>query len=164
MKREDTVDYNVKKLWHSISRMYNNYGSPYDVTASTGYVLLNIDVNEGTPATKIAPLMGLESRSLTRMLKSMEEKGWVYRERDPQDGRSVRIFLTSLGQEKREVSRIAVRSFNKKVQTLISSENLATFFRVIEQVNEIAEDTRLFDDIVIKIAKEFSKNEIINNH
>ena len=97
MKKEVTVDYNIKSAWHSISRMYNSYGVNFDVTASTGFVLLNIDAEKGTPATKIAPMMGLESRSLTRMLKSMEEKGWIYRQKDPEDGRSVRIFLSDEG-------------------------------------------------------------------
>ena len=74
MKREETVDFNIKVTWHAISRMYNQYGDKFELTASTGFVLLNIDVEDGTPATKIAPLMGLEARSLTRMLKSMEER------------------------------------------------------------------------------------------
>lgn len=164
MKREETVDYNVKGLWHTISRMYNSFGAPFDITASTGFVLLNIDVNEGTPATKIAPLLGMESRSLTRMLKSMEEKEWVYRKKDPQDGRSVRIFLTVLGKEKREISRKAVRAFNKEIQTLVSSENLKTFFKVLDQVNKVADDRSLFEGVSNKINKEFSKSEIVNNH
>ena len=55
MKREETIDYNIKVAWHAISRMYNQYGADMDVTASTGFVLLNIDQENGTPATKIAP-------------------------------------------------------------------------------------------------------------
>lgn len=163
MKREETVDYNIKTLWHSISRMYNQFGSPYDITASTGFVLLNINVEEGTPATKIAPLLGMESRSLTRMLKAMEEKGWVYREKDPTDGRSVRILLTDLGKEKRELSRRSVREFNKKVQSLIDSDQLKSFFYVLSQINEVATDTSLFDKIVKEISNEFANGQLLNH-
>lgn len=164
LKREETVDYNVKGLWHGISRMYNQFGHPFDITASTGFVLLNIDYENGTPATKIAPLLGMESRSLTRMLKTMEEKGWVYREKDPQDGRSVRIFLTEVGKQKRELSRRAVKEFNKKVQTLISSQNLNTFFSVLRQINDIVEDPKLFEKIEKDITREFLDHVEINNH
>ncbi len=45
--------------------------------------------------------MGLEARSLTRLLKSMEEKGLIFREADKVDKRSVRIRLTEKGREKR---------------------------------------------------------------
>ncbi|MEM6737935.1 MAG: MarR family transcriptional regulator [Bacteroidota bacterium] len=163
MKREETIDYNVKSLWHGISRMYNQFGSPYDITASTGFVLLNIDVEEGTPATKIAPMLGMESRSLTRMLKAMEEKGWVYRERDLVDGRSVRIFLTDVGIEKRELSRRAVREFNKKVKFLIDEQRLNDFFIVLSEINKIVNDTSLFENIVKEISIEFARNAQLEN-
>ncbi len=163
MKREETVDYNIKTLWHSICRMYNQFGSPYDITASTGFVLLNINVEEGTPATKIAPLLGMESRSLTRMLKAMEEKGWIYREKDSSDGRSVRVFLTYLGREKRELSRRSVREFNKKVRSLVNSKKIRDFFFVLNQINEIATDTSLFDEIVKEISYEFTTNQLQNH-
>lgn len=163
MKREETVDYNIKGLWHSISRMYNQYGANYDITASTGFVLLNIDVDKGTPATKIAPLLGMESRSLTRMLKAMEEKGWVYRERDPTDGRSVRIFLSDIGKEKRELSRRAVREFNSKVRNLIPEEKLNDFFAVVKQINEIIDEPSLFNKIAEQISDEFASNGLVHN-
>jgi len=140
MKREETVDFNIKATWHAISRMYNQYGDKFELTASTGFVLLNIDVEDGTPATKIAPLMGLEARSLTRMLKSMEERGWIYREKDPEDGRSVRIRLTPLGKEKREISRRSVKEFNRRVRSIVSDEKLDVFFEVINGINSLIND------------------------
>ena len=151
MKREETIDYNIKATWHAISRMYNQYGSEFDITASSGFVLLNIDVEEGTAATKIAPQMGLEARSLTRILKSMEEKGWIVREKDPTDGRSVRICLTTLGKEKREISRRAVREFNKRIQQMIPEAKLVAFFEVISTIKNIIEDKQLFQ----QLAQEF---------
>lgn len=147
MKREETLDYNIKIAWHAISRMYNQYGQDFDVTASTGFVLLNIDAENGTPATKIAPLMGLEARSLTRMLKTMEEKKWIYREKDPTDGRSVRIFLTELGRSKREFSRRAVREFNTRVRERISPEHIDIFIQVAQTVTEMIEDKTLLDKL-----------------
>ena len=162
MKREETVDYNIKSLWHGISRMYNQFGTAYDITASTGFVLLNIDVEEGTPATKIAPMLGMESRSLTRMLKAMEEKQWVYREKDRQDGRSVRIFLTDLGKEKRELSRRAVREFNKKIKSLIKEDKMKAFFEVLHEVTGIVNDPSLFDKIVKEISHEFANGKLQN--
>lgn len=162
MKREETVDYNIKSLWHGISRMYNQFGTPYDITASTGFVLLNIDVEEGTPATKIAPALGMESRSLTRMLKAMEEKGWVYREKDSVDGRSVRIYLSEIGKEKRELSRRAVREFNKKIHSMVDQEKMRIFFDVLSEVGDIVNDQALFDKIVKEISQEFAAGQLQN--
>lgn len=140
MKKEETVDYTIKAAWHAINRMYNQTAMKNDFTTSIGFVLLNIDAKEGTPATKIAPAIGLESRSLTRMLKSMVEKGLIVKEPDPHDGRSVRIWLTPLGKEKREISRQAVLAFNQTVSNLIPSDKLEVFFEVISNINEIIDE------------------------
>ena len=138
MRREETVDHNIKAAWHAISRMYNQQASKHDITTSIGFVLLNIHSDQGTPATKIAPLMGLEARSLTRMLKTMEEKKLIYREPDPLDKRSVRIFLTALGKRKKEVSRETVLLFNNKVRELVPESKLKIFFEVMTEINQLA--------------------------
>ncbi|MCG8321088.1 MAG: MarR family transcriptional regulator [Cytophagales bacterium] len=140
MKREETIDYNIKIMWHAISRMYNQEASKHDITTSIGFVLLNIDFEEGTPATKIAPLLGLESRSLTRMLKTMEEKNLIYKMQDPVDKRSVRIFLTEEGKKKREISARTVKLFNNKVRAYIPEKKLKTFFGVIGDISKVIED------------------------
>jgi MarR family transcriptional regulator, organic hydroperoxide resistance regulator len=144
MKPNETVDFNVKTLWHSISRMYNSQAAKFDITTSIGFVLLNIDIKEGTPATKIAPLLGLEARSLTRMLKTMEEKKLIYKMPDEKDRRSVRIFLTQKGIEKRDVSRSVVKQFNYFVRENVPQEKLNVFFEVIENINSLIDSKQIY--------------------
>ena len=136
MKPEETIDYHVRAVWYGIFRMYNQMGTEHDITTSLGYVLLNIHTEGGTPATKIAPLMGMESRSLSRMLKSMEEKGLIYRKKDEHDKRSVIIFLTKEGIRRKEISRKTVRKFNEKLREIIPKKDLEAFFRVMNTVNQ----------------------------
>ena len=150
MKPEETVDYNIKVAWHAISRMYNTQAAQNDITTSIGFVLLNIDQERGTPATKIAPLLGLETRSLTRILRSMEEKGLIYKQGDSVDKRSVRIFLTPLGLEKKEISRQTVRHFNLKVREKIPQSQLDNFFKVAAQITGMMEGKTLFEEFVLK--------------
>ncbi len=146
MKREETIDHNIKSSWHAISRMYNQQATKQDITTSIGFVLLNISSKEGTAATKIAPMMGLESRSLTRVLKNMEEKGLIYRKPDVNDGRSVRIFLTDEGKRKKEVSRETVLAFNQRVRSVIPESKLNVFFDVIEDINKIIESNNIYEN------------------
>lgn len=137
MKKEETVDYPIKSAWHAISRMYNQQAAEEGFTTAIGFVLLNINSKEGTPATKIAPLIGLETRSLTRMLKTMEEKGLIYKQADPIDKRSVRIFLTEQGKRKKEKSVQSVKSFNQRIREEISEEELSLFFEVISKIQGV---------------------------
>ncbi len=150
MKPEETVDYNIKVAWHAISRMYNAQAAQNDITTSIGFVLLNIDQEYGIPATKIAPLLGLETRSLTRILRSMEDKGLIYKQADTQDKRSVRIFLTPLGLEKKEISRQTVRHFNAKIRDKIPQSQLDVFLKVTAQITGIIEGKTMFNGFELK--------------
>lgn len=138
MRREETVDYVIKAAWHAIARMYNQQAARHDITMSMGFVLLNIH-SEGTPATKIAPLMGLEARSLSRLLKTMEEKGLIYREADATDKRMVRIVLTKDGKKKKEKARETVLRFNEAVRNRIDANKLNVFFQVLGDIQKIVE-------------------------
>lgn len=117
--------------------MYNAFAVKEDITTNIGFVLLHIDEENGTPATKIAPLMGMESRSLTRMLSRLEERGLVYRQPDLNDRRMVRIFLTEEGRKKKARSKEVVINFNKQIYNAIPEEKLNTFFEVIDQIHEL---------------------------
>jgi DNA-binding MarR family transcriptional regulator len=147
MRREETVDFNIKAAWHAIARMYNQQAGKHDITMSMGFVLLNISSEHGTPATKIAPLMGLEARSLTRLLRSMEEKGLIYREADSSDKRLVKILLTKEGKKKKERSRETVLKFNETVREQIEDHKLNVFFEVLQRISKIIEKNNIYDKL-----------------
>lgn|SRR5690606_3043931 len=140
MKREETIDFHIKSTWHAIARMYNQKAAQIDhLSASVGFVLINIHSSEGTPATKIAPMMGLEARSLTRVLKNMEQSGLIFRKTDPQDKRSVKIFLTEEGVRLKGLSVQTINEFNELIRQELSQEELDNFFRAFQKINQVIE-------------------------
>ena len=147
MKKEETLDHQIKATWHAISRMYNQQAAKYGGTMSVGFVLLNIHSEEGAQATKIAPQMGLEARSLTRILKSMEEKELIYRTPDPTDKRGVLVFLTAKGHDMKNRARETVLRFNEVMRENISPEKLNVFFEVLQTVNGIIEKNNIYESI-----------------
>jgi len=147
MKREETLDYHLRAAWHSISRMYNQRALKYNATMSMGFALLVIDSEGGTPATKIGPMMGLESRSLTRLLKSLEEKQLIFKESDKNDRRSVRICLTKKGKNQRDLARETVVLFNEAVRKNVGVEKLAVCLDVLQQVNKMVEQNSIYDTL-----------------
>ncbi len=142
-KRKQSVDFSVKATWLAIAKMYNALGADHGITHSNGFVLLNIDKEHGTPATKIAPLMGMEARSLSRILKTMEEEGMIYRQQDEKDRRKVMICLTEEGKLKREISRQVVKEFNRRVREAVGEEQMQAFFATIDKINEVVESYKL---------------------
>jgi DNA-binding MarR family transcriptional regulator len=127
--------------------MYNQQAAEEGFTTAIGFVLININSKEGTPATKIAPLIGLETRSLTRMLKTMEEKGLIFKKADPVDKRSVRMFLTEEGKRKKEISVQSVKRFNEQIRLALSEQELASFLGVISKIQKVIDQIQTKESI-----------------
>ncbi|CAI8425955.1 MAG: Organic hydroperoxide resistance transcriptional regulator [Cryomorphaceae bacterium] len=143
MRPEETFDFQIRKGWISLSKMYNDLVQPHGITTSVGFALLNIDVKKGTPSTALGPKMGMEPTSLSRMLKSMEKQGLVFKEANPLDKRSVLIKLTEEGVHKRNLSREAVLQFNQAVQAVVGEEQRSTFFETLDKIQGITQELRL---------------------
>ena len=133
LMRKKTIDAALRSTWNSVSKMYNREASKFNSTMATGFALLNIEA-KGTPSSSLGPKLGMESTSLSRLLKSMEEKKLIYRIANPEDGRSVLIFLTKFGKEKRDDSRSVVLNFNKIIENQLSDVQLKHFFEVTDCV------------------------------
>jgi DNA-binding MarR family transcriptional regulator len=84
--------------------------------------------------------MGMEPTSLSRTLKTMEERGLIYRQEVDHDKRKVLIFLTIEGIEKRKMVKNFVLSFNERILEKIPKSKMKIFFEVIEKVDLMIEE------------------------
>lgn len=141
--KEKTIDYMLRETWQAVARMYNEEASKYGATMALGFALLSID-KEGTPSTALAPKMGMEATSLTRTLKSMEDKGLIKKTKNPKDGRGVIISLTELGQEKRELSKKTVLRFNEVIKNNIPEDKIQTFMEVSSIINTLINEKKIY--------------------
>ena len=62
--KDKTIDYILRATWQAVARMYNEEASNYGATMATGFALLSIDKENGTPSTTLGPKMGMEATSL----------------------------------------------------------------------------------------------------
>ena len=141
---EITIDYALRATWQAVARMYNEEAKQFGATMAVGFTLLSIDPKTGTPSTSLGPKMGMEATSLSRILKSMEEKGLIERKPNPDDGRSVLIHLTDFGLEKRNDSKDVVLRFNEIVRSNVSKEDLKGFFAVVETINKLIAEKKIY--------------------
>jgi len=139
-----TIDYMLRSTWQSVAKMYNEQASKYGESMSVGFTLLSIDPEEGSPSTTLGPRMGVESTSLSRTLKNMEEKGLITRKSNPKDGRSVLICLTDEGKEKREAAKEGVLTFNEVVHKSLSPQKIKHFYEVTEKINELIRENKIY--------------------
>ena len=136
MQSKQTIDYFLKIAWQSIANSYNQIGAEFEITQAVGYMLINI-YKEGTSVSQIASLLGVKSTSLSRMLNNMEQQGLVYREVDPNDRRSVKIFLTERGKQKRQIAKKVVQNFNEYLNIHISENERLQLTESLNKINQL---------------------------
>jgi MarR family transcriptional regulator, organic hydroperoxide resistance regulator len=129
MKIQETVDFQIRSTLFAMRRMYNLLASENGTTQGVAYVLINVP-KEGVAATQIAPMMGMGATSLSRLLKTMEEDGLIYRHKDETDKRVVYIRLTEIGVKLRKKVKQVVIDFNKSVMPQLTEDDINSFIKV----------------------------------
>jgi DNA-binding MarR family transcriptional regulator len=144
MDKYKSIDHELRATWQAVAKMYNEQAAKHDTTMATAFVLLNIDTQNGTQSTALGPSMGMEPTSLSRILKTMEDKGVICREKNPDDGRSVIIKLTDYGKEMRKISKGHVIQFNEAIRRHVSEKELDNFFKVTSTINKMISEKNIY--------------------
>jgi len=137
MKHQETIDYHLKITWQTIANCYNQLAAEFGITQAIGYLLINIDEENGTTVSEMAALLGLKSTSLSRMLNNLEKTGLIYRETHSADKRSVKLYLTTLGKEKRHLARVVVKKFNDYLNENLADENKTELINSLKLISEL---------------------------
>jgi MarR family transcriptional regulator, organic hydroperoxide resistance regulator len=150
-KHTETVDSKLKTTWQVVSRMYNAEAALYDATIAMAHFLLNVDSHEGSYASDIAPQLGMESTSLSRIIRSLEEKEFIVRKTDKDDRRRTLIKLTEKGKAQKELAKNSVRRFNKELEEKLGQRKMQAFLKTMDEVMLLAEErNRIFNTNRIK--------------
>lgn len=137
VKNHETIDYLLKVVWQTMANRYNNIVADFGITQSIGYLLINIDEEDGTTVSQVAALVGAKSTSLSRMLSQVEKMGLIYRELNKGDKRSVKIYLTDLGKEKRRMARGVVKEFNSYLNDHITEKEKDSLTDILKKLNKL---------------------------
>ena len=139
-EKVESVDLMLKSAWLAVSKMYSDQASLYNSTAVQALTLLKIDPKEGTRSTNLGPKMAIEPTSLTRIIKLLEDNGYIYKEKTTTDKREVIIKLTDKGINSRNLSKEVVLNFNKKIVERIQPDKFEVFKEVMNDILKIANE------------------------
>ncbi|WP_165214497.1 MarR family winged helix-turn-helix transcriptional regulator [Affinirhizobium pseudoryzae] len=82
---------------HAFSRAYKPLLEPLGLTYPQYLVMISLWEKDGQPVKGLGEALGLDSGTLSPLLKRLEQAGLVLRTRDKQDERQVNITLTEKG-------------------------------------------------------------------
>lgn len=108
---DEMICFEVYNTEHAFTRLYKGMLQDMNLTYPQFLVMLLLWQEDGQIVSAIGKRLGLESNTLTPLLKRLEKAGLVTRVRDPEDERRVRVSLTSEGR--------ALRSRVKGIETCL---------------------------------------------
>jgi len=97
-------------------------------------VLIELWQEDGLRGGDLAERLGVEHPTITKMLRRLEACGLVEREADPEDARSLRVYLTGKG---RALEQPIHSCWERAEQTVLAGMNARdrqTFRRLLERV------------------------------
>lgn len=130
----DLVIYQLKTSWLLIEKLYNEVASRHNISMAMAFVLMAINTEKGTPVTRIAPRIGMEPNSLSRILKSMITKGFIYKRNSKSDKRKVYICLTEEGLKIQNIALREMFLLENTITNKVSTKDLNGFFTVMQEI------------------------------
>ena len=97
LKLDDQLCFSIYAASHAFTRFYKPLLEPLGLTYPQYLVLLTLWEQDGLPLKTIGARLGLDSGTLTPLLKRMEEAGFLTRTRDKADERQVIVQLSGKG-------------------------------------------------------------------
>ena len=94
---DEMICFEVYNTEHAFTRLYKGLLEDMSLTYPQFLVMVLLWQEDGQIVSAIGKRLGLESNTLTPLLKRLEKAGLVVRARDPEDERRVRVSLTSEG-------------------------------------------------------------------
>jgi DNA-binding MarR family transcriptional regulator len=108
-----------------------------EVRPSYGSVLLPLFEEDGLRMGRIAERARLSKQTMTTMVRLCERDGLVFRERDADDGRAFRIFLTARAKSFRPIAGEVLRELDQAALTALGERQKAALARALKGVMEL---------------------------
>jgi len=124
----------------AVIRAYGPLLEPLGLTYPQYLVLLTLWEEDGVPVKRLGDCLALDSATLTPLLKRLEQRGIVERQRDPEDERVVRIRLTPDGKALREKARRIPAELTSRTGCDVTDDRaVARLARLREELTALAD-------------------------
>ena len=110
------------------------------VSAGTWSTLTMLAKKDGMSQGELSQSFEINPSRVTRLARRLEREGLLRRERDPEDNRVVRMYLTQKGRSLIEDLSGRRERFDQRISTVLSPEELEELQRVLGVLAEAIED------------------------
>lgn len=130
------VCYKLSRVMRKVHRYYESSFSQYGITPAQFYVLSAVWENDGVKFKDLAKSLEMDGSTLTSILDRLERQDLLERRDDPEDRRSLLVFLTEKAKQSIAEITCLAEKLNQEIKERFSDEEFATFERVLEKLSQ----------------------------
>ncbi|MED3922742.1 MULTISPECIES: MarR family transcriptional regulator [Priestia] len=123
---EVNIDCDIRSSLDKVSsqtrRNYSESLRELNLYVGQDNLLARLWLGDGITQMQLCEHLKCEPPTVTNMVKSLEQSGFIYRKRDEEDARVMRIYLTDKGKELEEPVRFKWKQQQEKLLQSISAE------------------------------------------
>ncbi|MBE1556238.1 MarR family winged helix-turn-helix transcriptional regulator [Sporosarcina limicola] len=135
MELDEYIGVIVHRADLKLTNYYQKVLIPFDITVDQWEILVILWGREGITQKELAERLFKDQTNIARMLFKLEKKGFIYRVTHETDRRSLRVYLTSKGQEiKDEILVPSLEAYRKTIDGL-TDEEVETFRRILSKIH-----------------------------
>ena len=129
---EQYICFQLARVMRKVQKYYEGPLASYGITPVQFYVLNALWVTDGMKFKELAKSVGIDGSTLTGILDRMERGGFIERRDDPEDRRSLLVFLTAKGREIGPLLISLAERLDREIRGQFPPEELAIFLRVLD--------------------------------
>ncbi len=121
-------------------RMKSAFERETGVSAGTWFSLTLLACRDGMSQGELSQRFEIDPSRVTRLATRLEREGLLRRERDPEDNRVVRLYLTEKGRDLVEGLSERRERFDRRIGAVLSPEELKELRRMLGVLAEAMQD------------------------
>lgn len=119
----------------SLGCAFRNVGAVYEKETGFGvgqwFALVTLERSDGMTQGEMSRVFGVDPARVSRVGRALEKEGLVRRERDPEDGRVMRLYLTDAGREALEKRPAVEEAVEARVRRVMSEDEVEELGRML---------------------------------
>lgn len=131
--------FHIYRAWSSANPIFTKLcEGRFNITRREWRILGTAVKHDGMTSSALAHAAGLDVVRTSRAVSSLCQKGWLRRQRAPQDARTVHIFVTQEGYELYSVLLPEVCRLNELITQDLSTEEIAQLHQLLGKISQRA--------------------------
>ena len=132
----------LRGAYLSMHRQSDAAFSPFALTANQFVLLALLDERDGVPQRDLVQRASSDPNTIRPMLTSLQKKGFVDRDPDPNDGRVSLVRITRIGRRAFKRARSETEAFRERLCSKLDNHERKVLVRmlgeVVDAINESA--------------------------